>query len=190
MRYNHSYISLTVKKPLSISDARKWRDTVATVVPSGIVASASIMVDGNPKISDLYTVNGASTVTYVIPLSRDLLEDEAGKSAIAWSSVWLDGDFEVTFSQRDSRQQRKSETISTVLDQIAEKVAKMLHAEWLNGKVAQGWNYGTRYSTSQKKHPMLLPWEQLSSDKKDSEISRINKTFEILDSINLKIARK
>lgn len=190
MRYNHSHISLTVREQLSAEDAKKWRETVALIAPSGVVSSASIMVNGNTKTSDLYAVNGNSTVTYVVPLSRDLLEDEAGKTAIAWSAAWPDGDFEITFSQKEARQSRKAESASVLFDEIAENIAKLLHAEWVNTKVSYRWNYSPRYNPSQKQHPMLLPWEQLPASKRQSEIDRARKTLEILDSIDLKISRK
>lgn len=170
--------------------AKKWLEIVDLISPSGTTTSASIMVNGHQKASDIYVVRSAKSFTYVVPLSRDLLEDEAGKIAIAWSRTCIDGDFEITFSQRQSSMERKAESVSMVLDEIAENVAKMLHTEWVNEKVSYHWNYGTRYNPASKTHPLLLPWEQLPRKAKDSEISRARKTLEILDSINLKITRK
>lgn len=190
MRYNHSHISLTIDQPLSKEDAKRWRETIELVAPGGVVTSTNIMVAGRNKYSDLYAVRSGNRITYVVPLSRDLLEDEAGKSAIAWSMSWPDGDFEITFSQRTESQNRKSEAISAVLDEISERVAKIQHADWVSKKVSGKWSYGPRYSPSQKKHPMLLPWEQLPDSAKESEITRVKSTLEILDAIDLKITRK
>ncbi len=190
MRYNHSYISLMVDGMLPGDVANKWRETVRILSPNGTVSSATIMVDGSPKESDLYVVRKGNATCYVVPLSRDLLEDEAGKIAIAWSRLWDDGDFEITFRQPESSRQRKQEQVAAVLDQLAENIAKLLHAKWLHGKAEHHWSYSPRYSPAQKQHPMMLPWEQLPAKHKRSEIERTRDTLEILDSINLKIARK
>lgn len=190
MRHNHSYISLMVDGMLPGEIANKWRETVQALSPNGILSSATIMVNGQPKPSELYAVRKDAAACYVIPLSRDLLEDEAGKIAIAWSRTWKDGDFEISFSQPESSKQRKQEEINAVLDQLAENIAKLLHAKWAKNKAEHHWSYSPRYSAAQKQHPMLLPWEQLPDKHKRSEIERTRDTLEILDSINLKITRK
>jgi hypothetical protein len=44
---------------------------------------------------------------------------------------------------------------------VNEELSKMYHNSWLNRKIGEGWNWGRVYSEIDKKHPMLLPWEQL-----------------------------
>lgn len=190
MRYNHSYISLMVDGMLPEEIAKRWRETVLSMSPGGTVSSATIMSNGRSKNSDLYVVRNGNAACYVVPLSRDLLEDEAGKIAIAWSRIWDDGDFEINFSQPESSKQRKQEQVDAVLNQLSENIAKLLHAKWLHDKAENHWSYSPRYNAAQKQHPMLLPWEQLPSKHKRSEIERTRDTLEILDSINLKISRK
>lgn len=190
MRYNHNHIALTVKGMLPTETARKWRETVQTYGPNGIVSAANVMVGGYPKDSDLYADRNGKGITYVVPLSRDLLEDEAGKIAIAWSRIHSDGDFEISFSQLEASEQRKKQEISAVFDHLAENIAKKLHAAWIDDKVSHHWRYSTRYNPAMKQHPMLLPWEQLPTKQKKLAIERAKDTLEILDSINLKICRK
>lgn len=189
MRCNHSYISLMVNEKLPDEVAKKWLKTVRSLSPNGTLSNADIMVDGKNKSSSLYVTKQEGFPCYVIPLSRDLLEDEAGKIAIAWSRCW-DGDFEINFSQSESSKQRKKDEIRAVLDQLAENIAKLLHARWVKNKVDCHWGYSPRYNPRQKRHPMLLPWEQLPIKHQKAEIDRTRDILEILDSMNIKISRK
>ncbi len=190
MRYNHSYISLMVNGTLPTEMVQKWKETVQALSPNGVTSSTRIMVDGSPKETELYMKKNGNSSCYVIPLSRDLQEDEAGRIAIAWSRRWEERDFEICFSQPESSKRRKHEQISTLLDQLSERIAKIMHAKWMKNKSDQHWNYSPRYNAAKKQHPMLLPWEQLPDKHKKSETDRARDTLEILDSINLKIARK
>lgn len=190
MKHSHCYISLTVDESLSDLDISKWLKTIEVMSPTGTMANANIIVDGHQKSSRIYLVKSKNKLVYVVPLSRDLMDNEASKIAIAWDKCWPNKDFEIRYSQIESGLRRKRESADTVLDQIAEDMAKKLHSDWVKEKVDQHWNYGPRYNTLHKQHPMLLPWEQLPKKQKLAEIERARKSLDILDSINLKISLK
>lgn len=190
MRYNHNYITLTVNEPLSAEDAKRWVETARSIAPNGVLSSADIMVNGHSKSTDFYSKSDGNRVAYVIPLSRDLLEDEAGKIAIAWDRTWTAGDFEINFSQLEQSQQRKNEQKQRIVDEIARQAAKQLHSDWVNEKVSFQWGYGPKYSPAQKKHPMLVPWERLPLRQQAQEIERVTKLFDFLESINLRLSKK
>lgn len=190
MRYNHCYISLAVNEKLSNIDASKWLKTIEILCPSGIHASAEVTVNGCRKYSSIYVVKAGKRLVYVVPLSRDLTDNEASRIAIAWDKCWTAGDFEISYSQLESGLSRKQDLVDSVLDQISEDIAKKLHTDWVTAKVDRRWSYGPKYKPSHKRHPMLLPWEQLPTKQKLAEIERARKSLDILDSIDLKITRK
>lgn len=187
MERDHSHITLITKKPLSADEIKDWFSVVQKIGPAGIIGSAYISSNGRLKISGFYTIKGKLGNEYVVPLTRDLSADEAGKISIVWDRLWADGDFMIDFSQTDQSRAHKKVEQQAIADAISETMAKRLHSDWVNEKVSDGWNYGTRYSKSNKTHPGLIPWEQLSDKQRTDETKRIKKMFEILESINLRL---
>lgn len=185
---NHEYICLSVPNKLSTDDALSWRELVNRLAPGGTVSAASIMVQGHQKSSKFYSKNDEDCICYIVPLTRDLSDEEAGIIAIAWSRQYA-GDFEVDFSQANQMQSHKTKLRSDALAAIAEAAAKMSHNKWVNAKVAEGWNYGPNYNRVQRKHPMLLPWEQLGQQLKKQETSRALDLLEFIESSNLRLTR-
>lgn len=57
--------------------------------------------------------------------------------------------------------------ISAELLSLAERLAKNVHEVWAAGKIAEGWTYGRTLDESTKKHPSLVPYEELSESQKD-----------------------
>jgi hypothetical protein len=190
MSRNHSYISLIVTEPLSKPDLKRWFEVAQRVAPNGTIVGEPIMVDGRTNTSMFYLETKTNSSVYVIPLSRDLTEDEAGKIAIAWDRTWDTADFEIDFSQHEQSVLRKQKQIQRVLDEVAKEAAKRQHNDWVNQRVKEGWSYGMRYNHRQKRHPLIRNWDQLNTDQQLQEVKRINKLFEFLESINLRLSRK
>lgn len=190
MRIAHNYISLSVQGELDPEQVSRWRDVVSRIAPNGVPSTASIMVSGNPKDSEFYVRKEGNRTYYIVPLSRDLLGDEAARVALAWDRVCADGDFQIDFSQVQEARQRKSAMVDTVLDEISERAARLMHSEWVNDRVSEGWSYGPRYDQTSKRNPMLLPWDQLSGRRKMEETKRVKRLIGILEDINLRLVRK
>jgi hypothetical protein len=190
MSRNHSYISLTVTEPLSKPDLKRWFEVAQRVAPNGTIVGEPIMVDGRNDTSMFYLETRPNRSTYVIPLTRDLTEDEAGKIAIAWDRTWDTADFEIDFSQHEQSVLRKQKQIQRVLDEVAREAAKRQHNEWVNQKVKEGWRYNLKYNQRQRCHPMIKPWDQLNTKQQLQEVERILKLFEFLESINLRLSRR
>lgn len=49
---------------------------------------------------------------------------------------------------------------------LAEQMAKNVHEVWSQTRIAQGWTYGPERNDDAKKHPCLLPYEQLPEEEK------------------------
>ena len=52
------------------------------------------------------------------------------------------------------------------LNQLAEKMAKNVHEIWSQTRISQGWTYGPERNDVEKKHPCLIPYEELPEEEK------------------------
>lgn len=52
------------------------------------------------------------------------------------------------------------------LELFAEQMAKNVHEVWAATRIAQGWTYGPERNDAEKKHPCLVPYEELPEDEK------------------------
>ena len=49
---------------------------------------------------------------------------------------------------------------------LAEEMAKNVHEIWAETRIAQGWTYGPERNDTEKKHPCLVPYNQLPESEK------------------------
>jgi hypothetical protein len=57
------------------------------------------------------------------------------------------------------------------LVQLTERLAENAHDLWASQRFAQGWTYGPQRDDTMKRHPCLVPYEELSE--KEKEYDRI-----------------
>lgn len=50
---------------------------------------------------------------------------------------------------------------------LTEKLAENAHDVWAAGRMKEGWSYGARRDDSNKKHPDLIPYSELSDSEKE-----------------------
>ena len=105
---------------------------------------------------------------YEVPLNRNLTEEEAEKIVFVWEQLYDEemGDFIIeTSTPYTGGQQRKSELFSRdQFEELAERIAKENHNNWMKRRVDNGWRYGLRFNKKDKTHPMIQPWEQLPEE--------------------------
>ncbi len=53
------------------------------------------------------------------------------------------------------------------LQQLVEQLAKNVHEVWAEKRIAQGWEWGVVRNDRLKKHPCLMPYEDLPEEEKD-----------------------
>lgn len=53
------------------------------------------------------------------------------------------------------------------LEPLVEQMAKNVHEVWAAGRIAQGWTYGEERDDAHKKHPCLVPYEELPESEKE-----------------------
>ncbi len=66
------------------------------------------------------------------------------------------------------------------LDEIAEAMAKNVHEVWSQGRIDDGWTYGDTRDDENKKHPCLIPYEELSEREKDFDRHTSQETIKFL----------
>jgi hypothetical protein len=57
----------------------------------------------------------------------------------------------------------------TLTDEQIEQLAVHEHKRWMADRIRHGWTYAQQRDNATKKHPCLVPWEQLSDTEKDKD---------------------
>lgn len=52
------------------------------------------------------------------------------------------------------------------LNTLVEQMAKNVHEVWAKTRIDQGWIYGNERNDEEKKHPCLVPYEELPEEEK------------------------
>ena len=56
--------------------------------------------------------------------------------------------------------------LSEELLELAERMAENVHDVWAKTRIEQGWTYGPERDDDTKKHPCLIPYNQLPEEEK------------------------
>lgn len=186
----HPYLRLTVPQQLSKENASAWFKTAKDHLPAGLPAQAEIKMNGSPKSSSGYVQKHGDLWHYIVPTSRDPLVPEVQKLALSWNEAYPEGDFEIDYSTAGTAHEQHRELQEIGLQEIALEAAKSCHSQWVNEMSGDGWSYGIKFDQKNKRNPMIMPWEQLSSKIKLRELKRFEKLMEVLDRMDLQLIRK
>lgn len=74
----------------------------------------------------------------------------------------------------------------TLLEQIAEQI----HNRWAAKRKEEGWTYGLERSDKNKKHPCLVPYEDLSEIEKEYDRATARETMQCLFELGYEIVKK
>jgi len=58
-------------------------------------------------------------------------------------------------------------TLTKEIEELTELLAKNAHDLWAQQRLTDGWTYGPRRDDSAKKHPCLVPYEELPESEKE-----------------------
>lgn len=53
------------------------------------------------------------------------------------------------------------------LDDLTEQLARNVHEVWSAGRIADGWTWGAERDDARKKHPCLVPYDELPDAEKE-----------------------
>ena len=73
---------------------------------------------------------------------------------------------------------------------LMEEMAKNVLEVWANNRIAEGWRYGPVRDDAQKKHPCLIPYEQLPESEKDYDRATSLETLKLIIKSGFTIIKK
>ena len=86
------------------------------------------------------------------------------------------------------------DTKDVVLDEeitaLSEKLAKNTHEVWSEGRIADGWKYGSQRDDEKKLHPCLVEYEKLSESEKEYDRRTAMETLKLIVKLGYKITRE
>lgn len=72
---------------------------------------------------------------------------------------------------------------------LVEKMAKNVHEVWAQTRINQGWSYGEERNDSLKKHPCLIPYEELTEEERVYDRNTSIQTLKLILKLGFKITK-
>lgn len=76
------------------------------------------------------------------------------------------------------------------LDALIEEMAKNVHEVWAQNRIKQGWTYGAERDDALKKHPCLLPYEELPEEEKIYDRDSAIETLKLITKLGFIMSRE
>ncbi|MDE6339135.1 MAG: Ryanodine receptor Ryr [Muribaculaceae bacterium] len=73
---------------------------------------------------------------------------------------------------------------------LIEEMAKNVHEVWSRNRMSEGWTYGPVRDDANKKHPCLVPYEDLPESEKDYDRATSQETLKIILKLGFEISKK
>ena len=75
------------------------------------------------------------------------------------------------------------------LEPLVELMAKNVHEVWAAGRMAEGWTWGPERDDKLKRHPGLVPYEELPESERDYDRATALNTLKLILSLGFIIQR-
>jgi len=158
--YQH-HIMLKTMEPIENDLQLRWYKTVKEFAPENVLYT---YYEGDLAVAMEYGVREDDEFPhcYVIPLTRDLTQEETLFVVDAWEYIY-DRDFDIEISNMyDVDTTYDMHIDPTVKESAINDMAKWHHNRWLHQMMKEGWHYGLYYSETNKSHPALREWDTLA----------------------------
>ena len=76
------------------------------------------------------------------------------------------------------------------LNGLIEEMSKNVHEVWAETRISQGWTYGEKRDDKMKKHPCLVPYEELSEEEKTYDRNTSVETIKLILKLGFKISKE
>ena len=76
------------------------------------------------------------------------------------------------------------------LKSLAEEMSKNVHEVWAQTRISQGWTYGEERNDAEKKHPSLVPYEELSEEEQEYDRNTSLETLKLIIKLGFKITKE
>lgn len=73
-----------------------------------------------------------------------------------------------------------SKELPDAFRQYMDWIGKEVHERWAANRIQEGWEFGTEYDGKNKKHPCLIPYDQLPESEKEYDRSTAQHTIQLL----------
>jgi hypothetical protein len=80
--------------------------------------------------------------------------------------------------------------LNAELLEIVELLAKNTHDNWASLRMSNGWRYGPERDDTRKKHPCLVPYEDLPESEKEHDRKVVREMLKTLLSLGFEIKKK
>ena len=179
------FIKLITKEELDKKAAKAWYHCVIKHAPVGVAKTINMVDDkGKPHGVALIHREGETTNSYLVPLTRDLSDDEIDKIVHGFSEKNPDLDFQI---ETNETKLSASDYSGLSLDAskhmaLCTALEKQKHENWVRERNKSGWRYGTEFDQDEKTHPLILPWDQLPDRYKQPDMEWPQKLVHMLNS--------
>ncbi len=75
------------------------------------------------------------------------------------------------------------------LEQLTERLAENAHDVWAVGRLKEGWTHGQKRDDANKKHPCLIPYDDLPDSERDYDRRAAMETVKAILSLGYRIER-
>ena len=72
---------------------------------------------------------------------------------------------------------------------LAEQIARNVHEVWAKGRIDEGWTYGVKRDDQRKKHPCLVPYEELTETEKEYDRRTSQETIKVILKLGFTISK-
>lgn len=75
------------------------------------------------------------------------------------------------------------------LNGLIEKMACNVHEVWAQGRIAEGWTYGEQRDDKRKRHPCLVPYEELPEAEREYDRQTAVQTLKLILKLGFSIQK-
>ena len=76
------------------------------------------------------------------------------------------------------------------LIQLSERIAENVHEVWAKARIDEGWTYGEKRDDIHKKHPCLVPYEELPEEEKEYDRNTAMNTIKMVKKLGFRIEKE
>jgi hypothetical protein len=73
--------------------------------------------------------------------------------------------------------------------ELRERLAENAHDHWARQRMAEGWTYGPHRDDQRKRHPCLVPYEELPESEKEYDRSAVIETLKAILALGYRIVK-
>lgn len=79
--------------------------------------------------------------------------------------------------------------LSAELQELTEEMARNVHEVWSQTRINDGWTYGSERNDAEKKHPCLVPYDDLPESEKEYDRNTSQETLKLILKLGFEIRK-